>query len=531
MNGHVVMESERRSILRIVRRESSEARREGGVHIAVSPRVSKRCDEKIFTRAASQQLLHCLSTGFPHYNEAPRFTSVIARLSLLAFLVLAAPAAAATDAMLFRLYLADGTTVVSFGEFARVDDRVVFSMILGGGDEPRLHAATLPARLVDWARTDAHATSARYQWYARTRGEDDFQRLSDEVASVLNTILQTRDRARALAIAEQARATLALWPREHFGYRQRDVREILAVLDEAITGLRAIAGVGAFELALVAPAPDVALEPLAAVPSVRDQIDQALRVATLTDRPAERVALLQATLLLLTAGGSVIPAAELAGLRRTVQTRIRDEQVIDARYTDLARRVMADARRHAAQARIGDVQRLLARIPREDARLGRKRPDVVQALQFSVQAQVDAARHLRLLRDRWAIRRSLYNEYQRSVGAQLIQLVKAQPALEAIRRLDGPTPELLLTLQSHLEGGAERLDRVRPPVDLRAVHDLLLGAWRFAENAVAGRYQAARAGNVSGAWEASSSAAGALLLLSRAQQELRTLLELPTIRE
>ncbi len=454
---------------------------------------------------------------------------MIARFILLAVLCLAAPAAAATDAMLFRLYLADGTSVVSFGEFARVDDRVVFSMILGGGEEPRLHAATLPASLVDWTRTDGHATSARYQWYARTRGEHDFQRLSDEVASVLNTILQTRDRTRALAIAEQARATLALWPRQHFGYRQRDVREILAVLDEAIAGLRAAAGVGSFELALVAPAADVAVEALAVMPSVREQVDQALRVAALTDQPSERLGLLQATLLLLETEGSVIPGVNAVGLRRTVQTRIRDEQTIDARYGNLTRRVMADARRYAARARIGDVQRVLDRIPREDARLGRKRPDVVQALRFSVQAQVEAARHLRLLRDRWAIRRSLYNEYQRSVGGQLLQLVKAQPALEAIRRLDGPPPDMLVTLQSQLQGGADRLERVRPPVDLRAVHDLLLGAWRFAENAVAGRYRAARAGNVPGAWEASSSAAGALLMLARAQEELRTLLEPPRL--
>jgi hypothetical protein len=449
--------------------------------------------------------------------------------ALLAWLSAARPAAAATDATLFRLFLADGTSVVSFGEFARVEDRVVFSMILGGGAEPRLHAATLPAHLVDWTRTDVHATSTRYQWYARTRGEEDFQRLSDEVAAVLNAVLQTRDRTRALAVAEQARATLAQWPRQHFGYRQRDVREILAVLDEAIAGLRAAAGVSAFELALVAPAPDVALEPLAEMPSVRDQVGQALHVAALTDRPAERMALLQATLALLDADAGGFSGADAAPVRRSIQAQIRDEQTIDARYTDLTRRLMTDARRYAARARIAEVLRVLDRIPREDARLGRKRPDVVQALQMSVQGQVDAARHLRLLHDRWVIRRSLYNEYQRSVGAQLLQLVKAQPALEAIRRLDGPPPDLLLALQAQLEGGAERLERVRPPLDLRAMHELLLGSWRFAETAVASRYRAASVGDVAGAWEASSSAAGALLLLSRAQQELRTLLDPPRL--
>ena len=466
------------------------------------------------------------------YNETPNIARVMIRIGLLLCLCFGAPAgaAAAVEATLLRLYLADGTSVVSYGEFARVGDRVVFSMVLGGVDEPRLHTATMPSSAIDWARTDGHATSARYQWYARTRGEGDFQRLSDEVASVLNTVVLTKDRARALALADQARATLAHWPREHFGYRQHDVLEILSVLDEVISDLRAAAGMSSFEVALVAPALELALEPLAGMPSVREQVVQALRVATLTDRPAERVALLQATRQLLNEEGFMIPAKEAAGFRSFVETRIRQEQVIDARYVALAHRLMADATRGAGRARAADVQRVLDRIPREDSRLGRHRPEAVQALQVSVRVQLDAARHLRLLRDQWMIRRSLYSDYQRSVGTQMLQLVKSQPALEAIRRLDGPPPDMLLALQARLRGGAERLERVRAPVDLRTVHDLLLGAWRFAENAVNARYEAARAASVTGAWEASSSAAGALLMLSRAQQELRALLEPPQLQ-
>jgi hypothetical protein len=147
-----------------------------------------------------------------------------------------------------------------------------------------------------------------------------------------------------------------------------------------------------------------------------------------------------------------------------------------------------------------------------------------------VQSRLDDARQLRLMRDRWAIRVSLYRDYQRTVGVQLLQLVKSQPALEAIRRLDGPAPDALLDLQARLTGGAERLDRMRPPVDLQAAHGMLIGAWRFAEHAVKGRYEAARAADVTAAWEASSSAAGALLLLSRVQQEIRELLEPPKLQ-
>jgi hypothetical protein len=75
------------------------------------------------------------------------------------------------------------------------------------------------------------------------------------------------------------------------------------------------------------------------------------------------------------------------------------------------------------------------------------------------------------------------------------------------------------------------LDRIRPPIDLEAAHGMLVSAWRFAESAVKGRYEAARAGNVTAAWEASSAAAGSLLLLSRVQQEIRELLEPPRLSD
>jgi hypothetical protein len=403
-------------------------------------------------------------------------------------------------------------------------------MVMGGAEQPRLHATTLPASAVDWTRTDLDAASTRHQWYAQTRGERDFESLSNEVASAINAIVLSPDRPRALEMAQRARGTIAQWPRAHYGYRQQDVAEILAILDEAISDLRAAAGGALFEVALVADTtPSLSLEPPAEMPTVRQQIDQAFRVAVLTG-PVERVALLQAGLQLLADAGSTIPRAEAVALRRFAETRIQAEQATDLRYAAMVRRLMNDAMRGAAEARVVQVQQVLDRIPREDARLGYRRPEVVQALNSSVQAQLSAARHLRLLRDQWMIRRSLYVAYERSVGAQLLQLVKSQPALEAIRRLDGPPPEQLVTLQSQLRGGAERLGRIQPPSDLLVAHELLLGAWRFAETAVNGRYEAARNANVGAAWEASSSAAGALLLLSRAQQELQTLLEPPQLQ-
>jgi hypothetical protein len=442
-----------------------------------------------------------------------------------------ADAVAASDATLFRVFLADGTALVSFGEFARLDDRVVFSMPVGGSaEQPRLHVVSIPDKAVDWPRTERYAGSARYQQYANTRGEEDFARLSSDVARVLNEVALTTDPARALQIAEHARKTMADWPREHFGYRQREVREIVSLLDEAISELRVKAGVDAFALSFVAMAADVDLEPLFGMPEAPEMLQQILTASRLAAESSERVSLLQSALGLLNEAPAGIPPIDAAVYRSALATQIREELEVDSEYAKLSKRLMAMAARGAARARVRDVEAVLARIPSEDARLGGKRPNVIQALNTSVQSHLEDARRLRLLRDQWTVRRALYREYERDVGSHIVQLVKAQPLLDAIKRLDGPAPSTLERLALQLAGGALRLERLQPPVDLRSAHELLSGAWRFAEKAVATRQAAIASGNMNSAWEASSAAAGALMMLARAQADIRTLLEPPRLR-
>jgi len=58
----------------------------------------------------------------------------------------------------------------------------------------------------------------------------------------------------------------------------------------------------------------------------------------------------------------------------------------------------------------------------------------------------------------------------------------------------------------------------------------LIGAWRFAENAVNARNDAIASASLTTAWEASSAAAAAMMMLSRAQEQLRLLLEPPRLQ-
>jgi hypothetical protein len=398
----------------------------------------------------------------------------------------------------------------------------------GGGAEPRLQVVWVSADAVDWPRTERYAASARYQHYAQTRGEEDFQALNDDVARVLNEIAVTTDRARAMELASRARTALATWPLSHQGYRQDDVREIVGLLDEAITGLRAAEGRTSFELSLVASMPPVELEPMLGMPTPAQQLDSVIRLANLTDQPSERLALLQTARALLTDVGMGV-IANAAVVRESLDARIKSELAIERRYADFSRRTVKASAREAARARVSGVEKILARIDGEDVKLGRQRPDVVMALRAAVNADLEAARVLRLRRDQWLLRQAVYQDYQRVVGMQLIGLVKARPSLEAIRRLDGPKLSTLQALRSRLSGGAEQLERLRVPDELRATHDLVVGAWRFAENAARQRVDAVSSGNLGRAWEASSAAAGALMMLTRAQANIREMLEVPRL--
>src|SRR5688572_29006363 len=143
-----------------------------------------------------------------------RFLRILAVAVCLAGTV--QPASAESYVTLFRLYMLDGSVLSSYGEWARVNDSVVFSMPVGGRpEEPRIQVTSVMAALVDWPRTEKYSASARYQRYADTRGEEDFRILSNEVAVALNDIALSSNRQQALALADQVRRMVADWPRMH----------------------------------------------------------------------------------------------------------------------------------------------------------------------------------------------------------------------------------------------------------------------------------------------------------------------------
>jgi len=217
-------------------------------------------------------------------------------LPLVALTLDAAPASAA-DALLYRIFLRDGSTLVSYGDYARVADRVVVSIPIGGLEEatPTLHLVSISESSVDWERTDQYAAATRARHYATTQGEADFDSLSTDVARALHDVATTKDAARRLALATEARRMLSDWPASHYGYRATDVAQLSALLDDAVGELRVAAGLPRVDLSLVATAaplpPNV---PEIPPPTLRESIEQAFRAASVVDDPSERVSLLEA---------------------------------------------------------------------------------------------------------------------------------------------------------------------------------------------------------------------------------------------
>src|SRR5471030_985556 len=206
-------------------------------------------------------------------------------------------AAAADDATLMRVFLNDGTSLVSYGELARVGDRVVFSMPTASMPNPPLHLINLPADRINWNRTNRYANSARAAHYIETQADIDFAALSNQVAQSLNAVALTTDPARRLAIVETARRSLATWPQDHYNYRRGEVQQLLSLLDEAVADLRAARGEQRFALALFAYSDQpIATEPLLPAPTPQEAIEQVLTVARVVDSPAERTALLSVAL-------------------------------------------------------------------------------------------------------------------------------------------------------------------------------------------------------------------------------------------
>jgi hypothetical protein len=120
-----------------------------------------------------------------------------------------------------------------------------------------------------------------------------------------------------------------------------------------------------------------------------------------------------------------------------------------------------------------------------------------------------------------------FRSYRRSLAVPLGTLDVMSSSLDDIKRLAGPDAALLPALVKKAGEVLRALSSIVPPTDLASAHALIESAARLAEQAVLARQAAVSSGGMDQAWQASSAAAGALMLLSRAKQEIDSALAPP----
>ena len=431
----------------------------------------------------------------------------------------------ASDPTLLRVFLKDGSTLVSYGEFSRVADHVVISLPIQL-DPLKLQVVSIPESQVDWQKTDAYTDSARAARYAATRGPDDFAALNGSVSQALNDIALQPDPQRKLAMATEARQNLTKWLADHFAYRASDVAQMAGWFDDIIAKTRTAAGQPNFELSLLAANAAPPATPLLPTPDDRSMLEQSYEAALMADSAPERISLLRAIQESLQGHGD----RSLAPLKSSVNARLNGEEQTTTSYATYVRQVLRAAARLAAKADVQGLIDMAAHILEDDDRMGHKRPEQIASLLTAVDAKLEAARELRLSRDQWEARQQERYAYYHAIALPERALRLSRPALAAIQQLAGPAPNVLGRAKVRLTMAEQALRAVQPPAQMATAHSLLVGAMQLATRAVENRFAAVQNGSMQQARDAASAAGGALLLLDRATQELQRSEEPPQLK-
>lgn len=416
----------------------------------------------------------------------------------------------------FRVFLQAGDALPSYGQAAIVGDRVIFTLLVGGDDSPRrrYQLVDLPAREVDVDRTAAYADSVRGAHYAASRGESEFAEMTADVSRTLDALPGIADPLERLELAERARERMVEWAARSYGYRAGDLAALEDLFDVVLAELRTAAGQVRIAVELSSRSVPGAREPLRPSPDTAESVRTALAAAAAADEGIERVAILEA------AADVLAGSSGLTGLRGEVEARLRAERAADRAYADLAGRLTRAADAALAGGDPEAIAELAADLTERDRQLGGLRPRLARDLARQLEMKLVAARAHRAALDHYARVRPLLLDYERRIRPVLVTLDGLRPVVNAVRDLRYTAVDRLRTARERLQAAGALLEDRAPPDDLADVHATLASAVYLAREAIARRLQAAASGAEATSRDASSAAAGALLLLSQAREDL-----------
>jgi hypothetical protein len=416
----------------------------------------------------------------------------------------------------FRIFLTDGTVLHSHGECASLPDELVCLVKLGGGDVPEsFDVLTVPLTRVDQARTTDYARALRAAQYGVSRGEREYAALTEDLARSLAELEASTDKERRLGIAQMARQRLAGWSADHFGYKDDETRQLVALFDEVIAELRLAAGETKFSIDMVAsitPAEPTVLLPS---PNVSQSLEAALAAAAVTSVAAERLAVLRSAQRVALATSGLDPA-----LKTRVARTLQAEEQIERQYRALMQDAIARADVAVRHGRASVLQRLIWEVAEEDQKLGTKRVREMAAFGRRLEIELQLAKQQEAAFARWEQVKEQLLAYELRLRPVFDDWVSQRLVLRDVRRGVTPRASALDAAVRRFASIDATLARMRPLPEVREVHAVLRSAVQMARQGLVLGQRLVVASNADIARNASSALAGADLLLAQARAEL-----------
>ena len=248
----------------------------------------------------------------------------------------------------------------------------------------------------------------------------------------------------------------------------------------------------------------------------------------MTPEPAQRTALLRAILdVLAPTDRPEFKGSWMEELRLRAAGELAAEVRIDNAYADLRTRALARAAVFQKRADVRGLQGVVQWVLAQDARLEGGRPADVAALLATLDVKLDAARRFRLALDAWALRTEIPQ------GVLGTRALRARSVSRRARVAVG-RPSARRAVGWRVASARERaavaqreLGKVQPPPKSRRRIRRWSPrqAWRFVPQPRG--WPPSAPASMDTAWEASSAAAGSLLMLDQAIAELRRITHEP----
>jgi hypothetical protein len=265
-------------------------------------------------------------------------------------------------------------------------------------------------------------------------------------------------------------------------------------------------------------------EALLPAPTTEDRVRLAVAAARAADAAEDRLAILRA------AEAAAVGHADAAALVRDIRDELTREREITGAYTALS----ADLRARAdAAMRLGDataVSAVRAELDARDRTLGGRRPGLMTGLAAELDHMLVRAHAHREALDRYArVRRSLL-DYERSVRPIMSGFDGLTPIFGALKEHRYTSLDRVERASTRVRAFESGLEKIAAPEDLADVHATLVSALRMAGYACARRRLATATRKPGFDDEASAAAAGAMLLVETARDQLVARLYPPTFR-